>query len=220
MKTEQKNHWHFTLIELLIVIAIIAILASMLLPALRSAREKAKEIACASNLKQLGTSSFMYSGDYVNHLPTTEVTGSSIWYCKLVLGGYVPSWGNYSTVGNIYWGGPRQGVENTIFWCPSTTLYGDEGAHINSSYAMNDNLNYSKKPKIDSIKNPSDETMFMDGRIKAGTFNGVWYMKYADLPDPVYQDWRHGNGINVIFLDGHVKYMKKNAFSSDMFNGR
>jgi prepilin-type N-terminal cleavage/methylation domain-containing protein/prepilin-type processing-associated H-X9-DG protein len=76
----------FTLVELLTVIAIIGVLAGILLPSLSAAREKAKRITCANNLRQIGIAIMAFATDNDNHTPSAMKNGDNI-----------PGWDNGTT---------------------------------------------------------------------------------------------------------------------------
>ena len=65
----------FTLIELLVVMAILSILMALLLPAIQTAKDKAKESACTGNMRQLGQAMIMYANESDGHLPACGSAG-------------------------------------------------------------------------------------------------------------------------------------------------
>jgi len=112
-----RHRQAFTLVELLVVIGIIALLISILLPALGKARQSAQTVACLSQLRQFGQVSFMYSNDNKNYLFPSYWYGSSAngipaSSLQVILGSYFKLQGNEAT-GNT--GGT---ISQRIYVCP------------------------------------------------------------------------------------------------------
>jgi prepilin-type N-terminal cleavage/methylation domain-containing protein len=133
----------FTLIELLVVISIIALLISLLLPALRGARDSARMVGCQSNLKQHGIGYASYLVDFRNFMPFrpgwagasgSGMEGSTFeWLLAPYLNAQQSGWNENTTDpgpnDNYHYG--VDNVNSKIFWCPSAPIVSKRGYGLN-----------------------------------------------------------------------------------------
>ena len=199
IRTKTRAHSiKFTLIELLVVIAIISILMAMLLPALKKARDMAKQICCLNNLKNLGSACTFYSLDYGGWLPASVwqpgdwTTRWFEWDWSLPQLGYVKAKSGY--IGSVKQGGVR-----CDYACPAVQL-SDVDSRFTSfgqTIAMNHYIGYHPHLKGPSFLRPSRLSYLADG------YNEFFYQVDV-LPAIDRLRFWHLGTCNVLYIDMHT----------------
>ncbi|MBN2642901.1 MAG: prepilin-type N-terminal cleavage/methylation domain-containing protein [Victivallales bacterium] len=190
------NKKPFTLIELLIVIAIIAILASMLLPALNKARGSARKISCVSNLKQLITFQALYVNDFNGHMPQK---GNFHWI--FIMRDSYPEMFPETKL----WSKSRYGRQ---FWhCPSEreNNWTDSNSNGASDYGLSNQ--YNKLSMLMDRAAPRPSEKIFQGDIPISIDRPLIYPVYYTRQGLPLTS-RHSGFINLSFFDGHVSSQK------------
>lgn len=190
---ERNRNRGFTLTELLLVIAIIAVLAGLVLPVTSLVRRLAKSTGCRSNLQQLGAVTMIYAEANYEVVPGSKVWGVSdpkrsiAWYHRLP-----------SELGQT-----KVPTGSSIFQCPGFQAGGPQvfGHDIPKSYKMNASIDSDRGRyapfALGGVRDAATLVLFIDATTKPGM--GQW----GHAPASAVDDSRHGQRVNVLYADGH-----------------
>lgn len=236
MNTSNKRA--FTLIELLVVIAIIAILAAILFPVFAKAREKARQAACMSNMKQVSIGLLQYTQDYDELFPTRYGGGCNSaantgdcenrktrsWKNKLMT--YIKSYDVFRCPSNPTAQEPDSIGLSAINADPTNNVGLFAGGYVmwlpeDNNFAMALGHGAASPQPIAGIDSPANSLIILESSWRFPDTGP--YLGYAEpapndpnsiTPGP--SSWNSGhskNRGNVIYMDGHVKY----KYLSDSF---
>ena len=231
----------FTLIELLVVIAIIAILAAILFPVFARAREKARQAACQSNLKQIMLAALMYATDYDDGLPRGRT------YCNApdpntnyqfyqLCQPYVKNWqlfacptgGGGCRNGSIGQHGVDAMIDNGKVPRDFSHGYG-VSENLWNSWRAGVDPNFCgqltpQRGKLSGRPTPAQTVWVADC---CGLVNSGWRIGYAgvcaagcNVDRQTDANTRHNGGSNCGLLDGHVKFYPAQACVTNWDTGQ
>lgn len=187
----------FTLIEMLVVIAIIATLASLLLPALGRGKQSARSVQCLGQLRQIGLGVRMYSDDHDDELPRSQHSafahGQSPWGRAIAshLGSAPTAWTN---------------LLRDVYHCPSDRRATPWSYGLNVYFELGPDDDYLGKPdtwrRTGQVPHPAGTVAISENNTTADHLMAHFWVTFADAADVPKQ--RHGSRSNYAFVDGHA----------------
>lgn len=199
---ERRAVGGFTLLELLVAIAIIAVLASLLFPALNRAKGKARSIVCLNHLKQWGLATQLYVSEHDDYLPPegspNGLSTETGWYIALPRELGMRPYHEYPWRTN-----PAAPLGHSVWICPANT--NRSNGHNLFHYCMNEHVDRTgdldRPIRLSSIERPAQVVWLFDNgkRAAVAQHNNV----HTNL---------HSGGAQLLFLDGHAKRFRNTAY--------